>query len=434
MALVDADGRALGKMSEERRRALRSHDITHGLQNVDARNAAVSKLEATRVIGWSAAIAGNLREQQVEDLEALKAVAAQTMGVEPFAFKDVLRTLEETELATVQKRRGGKDILYVNNIAAATMYDRLGEQWSRSEPTEFDAAMVGVLDSVATTPKRASVLRSELGLDADTHDLVLALGGKTQLLRTIKDDDGEDFVYTPFYAFENADAIVKVLKSASDEEVARAFDAVRAYQGLSVGPEHPVLQGAVAAGLIAAPTIDGVTGSRSFAVLPFSVPPELRLIKKTVLEKAQAILAAVRYGENFGRDYKIQWPLAVLRALVDKPRGRKLQPHPEHGTQYFVLAQLRIVRLVRSGNWFGVELIDTEDNVEAVTIAIDLIRHGELVDHRLTDRADMQALVESSKDYHHPLYAIDQQRPRVPLPDKIVYKMLESIQGGSPVV
>lgn len=394
----------------------------------------MADLDVTRVIGWAAALTSNLRQQEVEDLDALRKVAAQTMGIESSAFKDVLRTIQETELGSVQERRGGKRVLFVSDVAHSTMYDRLGEQWTRASPSELDRAMVQSLDAIATTPRRETTLRHQLGLDAPTQDLVLTLGRSAQLIRDIKDDAGERYLYTPFYAFENADAIVSVLQGANDDEVNAAFAAVRAHQGLTVDKLQPVLQAAVAAGLIAAPTIHGVNGARSFAVLPFSVPPDLRVVKKAVLDKAQAIIAAVRYGQHHGRSYQIFDPVLVLKKLVDANRGRRLNRHPEHAAQYSVLEQLHIVRLVPSGTMFEVELIDTEDNVEAVRIAIDLITFGELVDQRMTDRTDVQALVASSHDYRHPLYTIGQQRARVPLPDAIVHKMLESIQGGSPIV
>ena len=96
MALVDSGGRAIGKMSKERRRALRSHDITHGLQNVGARNAAVSKLEATRVIGWSAAIAGveaavesgRQRVEQTAQSILARAFRGELNGLDDSGFQD----------------------------------------------------------------------------------------------------------------------------------------------------------------------------------------------------------------------------------------------------------------------------------------------------------------------------------------------------------
>jgi hypothetical protein len=412
---------------------MRSQDITQGLLNVDQTSVPVVRLRATRLTGWSASLAANLRDQEIEDLDALREVAAAQLGVEGFAFDAVVRNLEETELASRQRRRD-KEILYVAKIAFPMMYERLGDQWQQSAPTEFDQAIVSAVDGLATAPAHESVLGNRLGVDADTLRAVVDLGEDCQLIKSIGAEGADRLLYTPFQAFERLDALPEVFRNSGDDELAAGFSAIRAYQGLPLKRATSAIQAAVKQGLLLAPTVNGIAGEHAFIVVPYRISGEPDEGQKLLLDKALAILAAVRYGENYGQNYKIKWPELVLRKLADETRDHQLNPHPELGRQYQVLAKMGIVRLVPSaGGMYAVRLIATEDNKRALAIAIDLVEHGELVGERQPAQSEFDALLRLPRDYRSTLWTMKHAKVSARIPEKLFTKLLIRAQGGAPL-
>ena len=120
-----------------------------------------------------------------------------------------------------------------------------------------------------------------------------------------------------------------------------------------------------------------------------------------MLEKALAVLAAVRMGQHFGGITTLHSPGALLHALMQP--GRTVAWHSSTTRQYGALQRLGIVRFVEAGSRSGIQLIDTEDNKAAVKLAMDLLGPGEaaatrgtssLLDHALITPGHYRAQVQ----------------------------------------
>ena len=90
---------------------------------------------------------------------------------------------------------------------------------------------------------------------------------------------------------------------------------------------------------------------------------------------AVVLVAAVRQGQLLPAQYAIRHPIALLQALKSR---KYLSANSEAMEQYRAVAILRLGRLVNEqGDRYRFELIETPENMEAVDIAIQIIRGDE---------------------------------------------------------
>src|SRR5205814_6831403 len=77
---------------------LRCQDVHAGLRNVDPNSGSLTPLADTQLIGMAASLAALIRGQDViDDAQALRAVAAEQLDVNQFAFDSVVKALADVE-------------------------------------------------------------------------------------------------------------------------------------------------------------------------------------------------------------------------------------------------------------------------------------------------------------------------------------------------
>jgi hypothetical protein len=167
-----------------------------------------------------------------------------------------------------------------------------------------------------------------------------------------------------------------------------------------------------------------------FATIPYVTDTTLLTVRKTVLDKALAVIACIRAGENFGGATNARSPYRVLSALMDPNRDYTLGAHSSHARQYQLLFRLQIVDFIPSGNWVRPKLIVTDDNLEAVRLARDLLTFGE----PMLDRAgehDARELLSLSAPYQTPLQTVARRRTKITFSDKEYRAVLDAAMGRS---
>ena len=408
---------------------LRCHDVHQGMSNVDPRSAHIARLETTRLIGMAANLAVNLRGLDVvDDPEALKQIAAQELGVESLAFTSVVEILEEAGMVRVRRVGRSKTVLDENVPYHQDLYELLGDIWEQRAPDEIERETVGLVNALAEAPRELDLVRAEIAA-ADLRP-ILAVGESTQLVKTLKLSDGTQLLYSPFFVFENPDVMREIYENHEIEEVRDVMTALRGEQGLLVDESNPVMNDMLARGLLLAPTIKGAGGDASFAFLPYVADREYLGIKKAVLEKAVQILACVRYGEHRAVATRIQVPGAILRKLLDPAANFTIKPHSEHRRQYYTLYRLQIVDFIQSGNWVAVKLIDTDDNKEAVRLALDLLMYQENVSTRGLDE-EARELLAHGDQYTNAMATIRDRRSQVRLEADDWAVLAKAMRGGA---
>ncbi|MGK5112796.1 hypothetical protein [Geodermatophilus sp. CPCC 205506] len=379
----------------------------------------------------AASLASLVRGQDiVSDAEALKTIVAEQLDISPYAFTPVVETLERAGMVDDVKRRGQKIVSFTENVPFhENLYDRLGESWRGQEPNQLEQEMLAVVDRLATSPVPAEELENELGLDRGDVPRLLEVGKASELIKGVTLIDGE-VLYSPFFGFENPELLASLLETHGSGRVAEDLAAVRAHQGLPLNDTaYPALADAISRGFILAPTVTTPTGrEQPFAALPYLPDQSLLTVRKTVLEKALAVLACVRCGEHFGGATKTLYPASVLTALLDPNRNHQLRPHSSHKRQYQMLYRMQIVDFVPSGSWVSPKLIVTEDNLDAVRLARDLLTFGEPLEDRAGDD-DARSLLSLNSPYQAPLQTVSRRRDQKTISDKEYQALMDTAMG-----
>jgi hypothetical protein len=272
-------------------------------------------------------------------------------------------------------------------------------------------------------------LGEELGLDRSDIPRLLEVGRASELVQQIDVIDGP-VLYSPFFGFENPQVLARLLEDHGSGRVAEDLAAVRAHQGLPLdAAAYPALSDAVSRGFIIAPSVTTPGGAdQPFAALPYSPDPNLFTARKSILEKALAVLACVRCGQYFGGVTSTRSPVRVLNALLDPDRNYRLNPHSSHQRQYQLLYRMQVVDFVPSGNWVSPQLIATEDNLEAVRLARDLLAFGEPLEDRVADD-EARALLSSTSRYQGPLQTVSRRRNKKTINDKEFSDLMAAAMG-----
>jgi len=414
---------------------LRCHDVHTGLRNVDPNSASLTPLADTRMFGMAASLASLVRGQDViSDAEALKTIVADQLDISPYAFTPVIETLERAGMVDDVRRKGQRVVSFTETVPYyEDLYDRLGTSWREDEPSQLAQEMLAVVDRLATSPVPAENLESELGLERADIPRLLEVGKAADLVKGITSIDGE-VLYSPFFGFENPEMLAALFESHGSGRIGDELAAVRKYQGLPLDDAaYPALADAVTRGFILAPSVTRPDArEQAFATLPYVTDKNLLTARKTVLEKALAVVACVRCGEHFGGATNARNPADLLTALLDPNRQYKLRPHGSHKRQYQMLYRMQIVDFIPSGNWVSPQLIVTDDNLEAVRLARDLLTYGEPLLNRGGDD-EARDWLSLNSPYQAPLQTVSRRRDRRTLNDREYRDVLDAAMGRAPL-
>jgi hypothetical protein len=427
MMVGAAPGRAdqgTGVLMEQFDEGLRCQDVHAGLRNVDPNSGALEPLMGTQMIGMAASVAALIRGQEVIDnANALRAVAAEQLDVNHFAFDPVILALAELGFVEGVRRSGGKITRFTESVPYYDdLYTRLGEAWRAGGPSETEEQMVRLVDYLADGPVPQEEVTGAVGLDAAALPGLLEVGERAELVKRIQVPDG-DVLHSPFFGFENPQVIADLIRDHGSDQLAEAFTAVRGEQGMPVGGNQPLLQDAIARGLLMAPAVKRPDGAlQPFAALPYTLDRELLRGRKPVLEKALAVLACLRCGQHFGgySSLSASGLVDVINKLLDPGRGF-LKPNEAHERQYQLIHTAGLVAFdpdpLPGGSWVVPRFIDTQDNREALRIARDLITFGERVTGRVGDEQARRALA-LDQSFTAPMQTMHRTRAKVPVSAK----------------
>ena len=411
---------------------LRCQDIHAGLRGVDPNSPALGSLDDTRMIGMAASLAAAIRGQDViRDAQTLKVIAADQLDVDSLAFPAVIDILDSAGFVHTVVRRGGKITSFVEVVPFhQNLYEMLGQVWSDRDPTEIEQQMVATIHRLAAGPIPSESLAQVVGLNPSDVPALLDIARNADLVKGVTTVDGE-ILYSPFMGFENPQVMGEILTEYGPDQFQDEIAELRTYQGLPIDDQnYPAVSDAVARGLISAPSVERPDHySQPFAMLPYSLDPSLFNVRKPILDKALAVLACVRCGENFGGATSIRSPIRILDSLLDSARGGKLGAHSSHRRQYQLLFRLQILDFIPSGNWVEPRLIATEDNVAAVTLARDLISFGEPLQNRMGSDKDAHTLLGTEAAYLTPIQTVHKRRKELHLNAKQYESAMDALMG-----
>lgn len=409
---------------------LRCQDVNTGLRNFDATSPLLTPVRRTRSVGMAADLAGLVRDRElISNIDALETVAASELDIPPTSFEGVLSLLESAELVEVTRANGRVTGLTSAVPAFRDLYGVLGKTWRDNGPSQLEEEVVAVVDQLARGPIAAESLVSVTGIEKADVSQILRLGQESELIQSVQGVEGQ-ILYSPFMSFENPQLLADLAEKHGGEQLLAEFAAVHDRQGLPVSPtDHPLLYEAVVGGLVLAPSVELPNGGHQpFATLPYTLDRELLVGEKPVLDKALAVLACVRCGEDFGGYSNLPDPVAAVSKLL---REGQLNPHSSSRRQYQLMYRKGLVRFgpdpMPGGSWAVPTLVDTPDNRKALEIARDLLRMGESMSGRTAEGA--QDLLSTDWQYLGPMKTVKVAKPRLQHPNPEYERLVAAVFG-----
>jgi hypothetical protein len=285
-------------------KSLRAHDVHQGLQAAEIdRTAGLvgEELEAAQLVGMAAALATAIKGlDYIPDAGELKRVASQQFDIPTLAFERVVNLLGEVEFVRRVELEGARIKTFYENVPEDfdRLYANLDQAYKEQRPTELDQALLSAVDDLSMGPKPVG----ELEVDPGLRERLLVVGDAAEAIKVASLGD-LDVAYSPYFAYERPEEMGSLLSRIDVEKVRRSFEHVRGYQGTPVteDADGEVLRGLIGAGLMAGPHLEDPNHKlKLFAMAPYGLPHHLLTVEKPVLDKAMAIVTAMRMGQNWG--------------------------------------------------------------------------------------------------------------------------------------
>jgi len=407
---------------------LRCHDVALALAGLVRPGAPFGQMAWTWRIGRAAALATAVRgEGLVRDVHLM------TDLVWADDERHVLQALELLVCAgyAAQVQLDGDRVLsFVEAVPRhEVLYDTLGQLWEGGGPSDIERGVVTLLDGLASMPAPMTHLPDAFDtapVTAAALDVAKAAG----LVKTVTTIDG-DVLYSPLLAFEHAEATADVLSTHGPGELREELATLRRHQGLPVSRSaFPALSDAVARGLVAAPSLEGPSHVlQPFACLPIAADPSLTTLRKSVLDKAMALLVCIRGAQRFGGTAALRSPRAVLHSLL---AGATVAPSGVTGVGGdATLVRNRLLSVTIEGGRTVPRLIPTDDNIAAVRLASDLLRREEPLQYRESDAEEAAAVLTRPGTYLTPLATVQRCTDGSTISDGQLEKVMAVLMGRS---
>lgn len=372
--------------------------------------------------------------------ENIRMVASYYLGIPSLAVARIVRLLAEIELAIITTERNTIKTVLPNVPYYEDLYSQLGGYAVTDKGfNEAEELTLDIIQRLARSPDNVDALRGALGADARLFDRALHIGQQGDFL-VRRRARGRDILLSPTYFSENVELFADIVAGTGATAVTTVMEALRSVQGIPLGVvektgrignielapnEIQILRRMAQDGAVRPPSIATAhSGANYFLFTPTPSGAALPPTKRDIYERAMAIVAAVRQGEYLPNRYRIRSPAAVIGALRSRKRlGRATTEATE---QYRKLVHLRIGRLVDAGHGYAeFHIIDTQENMEALDIAYDLVADGDL--HGMEVDAQARSALQMEQTYLESLLARAelQKRPVIELPpeDKDQYDL-----------
>ncbi len=393
----------------------------------DANSAELVDYETSRSAGQAARLAMLIRGQDViEDEQRLKKVAAVELGLHPAEYTVAKQLLMEADLIEERTTKTGKSVLNekVSRLDHSDNYRRMGEIWlSRNSRTHKEDAIIHTLDSLIEVPRDITTLDSLRSLKTGDLAAVLELGTNAGIIESV--DEQKRMYFSPLLWDVSPKKLATFLKTASTTSFGDILKKLKRPGSDVTTTTDPLIAQAISGGILPSYGVVSTGGRRVYSFTPYTGGLLTSETQKTVLDKARAIIACLRYGSEAATITRIRNPLAILSALTDSSRNHGLKPHSELKLQYGMLVSKQIGRVIQTGSRYAFALIPTDDNLRACAIARELLSSGELMAEK---DLGSEALHMVNGTIQHPLKEVKVARKKRPARADELNDLVERLQ------
>ncbi|QIR84491.1 hypothetical protein [Paracoccus sp. AK26] len=379
-----------------------AYDLHSGLGGFN-----ITEYDNLPLLGMAATLAVHIKGLGAIEYEVLRKVSDHFMSVSSRALPQVLQILEEIEFIRLVSSGRTIEKVIPNIPIFDDVYEGLGE-FSKTElrMNEHEQATLRILQALRQSPQNKHSFEAKSGIDPNVLRRCIQFGSQAGMLSEQK-ARGKSILLSPFYYSDNLDGLADTVAAVGAPALTSVLQKVKDNQGWplslaissgrigssSISPtERDLLIKLTSEGIIKPPTINFGSRSESFVFTPKPGSARLNGANREIYERAMALVSAVRKGQLLADQYKIKYPLAILRKLRDVGF---LKSNSEADSQYRNLVVLRVAYLqeVSSGRW-QLHLHKTPENEAAIDLAIDVLQTGEVANMEF----NQEAKIALSKD------------------------------------
>lgn len=384
----------------------------------------VGDFDELRTLGMAASLAIQLRGLPEIDYSVLAQVSDSRFNIPSVALKHVLRTL--SEVGMVKLYESGRTIEKIDPQVPyfEDVFETIGDFSSEFKLTETEQAMVSIMAKLQSKPENSDRLLSQTGMEQKLADRCLQIGSHTGLI-TQHRVRGQTVLISPVYFADNNEGLADLLAKVGAPDFAAVMSVIQSHQGWPLSliiqqqeiggtPLTPVqielIRMLASENILKPPTIEIGNFRETFVFTPRPGAARLSPGKREIYERAMALLSAVRKGQLLPFRYPIRKPAVVLKALL---RDGYLRANTEAMRQYGKVAgtfNIGTFRQTRAG-WHEFHLRRTEENIEAVELAISLA-DGSEARVEMREDAEARALLQMDDKYVHSVLGSKNLRER----------------------
>jgi hypothetical protein len=365
--------------------AARCHEIQVGLGTTE-----VPEFDQLTLVGMAVRLALHIRGLAAIPYEVVKLVGYHYLDISVHATQAVVELLAEIEFVKLGTEARTIKTVLPNVPYYEELYEQLGSYAQHKGLNEAEQLSVELLQRLASSPEKLDALRGKLGADKALFDRSLKVGQAGSYLQVVR-ARGRDVLLTPTYFSENPEIFADAAAGGGTAQIQKILGAIKVAQGFPLAlveknkrignteltDEEVNLTIRLAQdGVVRPPSISTAhAGENFFLFTPTPSGAALAPTKRDIFEKAMAIVSAVRQGQFLPNQYAIRSPGAILYTLRSELKLRRATT--EAAQQYKNLVHLRIATLSDAGGGYKqLQIIDTQENKEALDIAYRLVDAG----------------------------------------------------------
>ncbi|WP_377520442.1 hypothetical protein [Priestia megaterium] len=394
----------MSEITKRQEVSLRCHDIASGLSRTD-----VVDYENISEVGLMVRLALHIRGLSAIPFQTLKLAAHHFLNIPPLLCGNIVTSLAEIGFVKIDSE--GKTIKTVIPTVPyyEDLYENVGEYAELKSLNEPEELAISILKRLTSSPMSLDTAFN-LGAERSLVERSLLIGQTGNYINQ-KRCRGKDILISPIYFSENIDVYTDLVAKSGAKNVQKVLKLIEQAQGIPLhiiesrkeingvslsDEEINLLKSLAYDSVIKPPSIvTSHAGSQYFLFTPKPGSVRLSPTKKEIFEKAMALVSAVRQGQYLPKQYAIKSPYAILNKLKT---AYVIKANTEAAEQYKQLTFLKVGSLVHiSGNWHEFHLIDTEENLQALDIALDLVNVGRAQGMEIDD--NMTLSIEKGQTY-----------------------------------
>lgn len=369
-------------------------------------------------LGMAATLAVHIRGLGSIPYDVLRQVSYHYFKIPSLALDQILKILTDLEFIELIGSRSKTTAVIPKIPHFKSIYDVIGNYTEDDDLSETETVMLAILNEVYNKPENKQKLINTLGADIDVFDTCMRYSEEGGLLRTHK-ARGKDIILSPYYFADNLDGLADLTAKSGSSNIANVLKKLKANQGWPLSMvlknqeiggskldsvELSLVQAMASEGILKPPSIKFGEGQiEQFVFTPNPGAQRLNSANREIYERAMALVSCVRKGQLMPAQYRIRSPLAILRSLRDKGF---LNSNSEASDQYKNLVFMKVAFFKHTSNsQCQLVLIRSEENLEALNIAIKLLSTGELANLEVNtearisfsrDESYIQSIISSS--------------------------------------